>query len=53
MVPLKIDNKQPWKTVYEVIGDDYFEQSDVKVPRKFLLKCKKEFNVSHFIPVKV
>ena len=54
MVPEKeTDNKQPWRTIYEVIDDDYFEKSDVKFPKTFLIKCNKQFNEPDFILVKV
>ena len=29
--------KQSWKIIYEVIENNYFEQSDVKFPKYFLL----------------
>ena len=31
----------------------WFLQSDVKLPREFVPKCRKEFNVSYFIPVEI
>ena len=33
-----LDGKKPWKKFYEVIGDEYFKQSDVEFPKDFLLK---------------
>ena len=46
-------SKQHWKTIYEVIDYDCFEQPDTNPPREFLTKCKREYNVVHFIPVGV
>ena len=45
--------KKTWNTIYEVIGDEYFEQYDVEFPKEFLIEYKKEYNVSHFIPVEI
>ena len=42
-----------WKTIYEVIKDGYFKQSDVDFPKEFILKFRTEYNVSLFIPVEV
>ena len=53
MVNLKTDAKEPRKTIYKVTENNYFEQSDVKFPREFLLKFKRDYNVPHFIPVEV
>ena len=51
MVPGKTtDAEQPWKTKYEVIDDNYFQQSDVKFPINSPLKFKKEYNVTRFYP---
>ena len=41
MFKKKTDAKQPWKTINEIIEDEYFEQYDVKFPKEVLLKCKK------------
>ena len=41
----KTDAKQPWKKIYEVIDDEYFEKYDVEFLKEFLLKCKKLYNV--------
>ena len=49
----KMNTKQQWNKIYEVIDDEYFEQSDVKFTKEFLIKCKKQFNETHFIPVEV
>ena len=41
MVPVEItDAEQPWKTIYGVIEDNYFEQSDVNFLKYFLLIFK-------------
>ena len=49
-VPGKIiDAKQPYKILYKVIDDEQLEESDIELSKHFLLKCKKEYNVSHFI----
>ena len=45
------DIKQTWKTIYEVIDNNQFEQPGVNFPKDFLLKCKQQFNGSYFIPV--
>ena len=47
------DTEQPRKAIYEVIDNDYFEQSDVKLPKEWPLKFKKQSNETQVIPVKV
>ena len=32
------DEKQPWKTIHEVMEDDYFNESKVKNSKEFLMK---------------
>ena len=48
-----MNTKQQWNKIYEAIDYDYFEQSDVKFTKQFLIKCKKQFNETNFIPVEV
>ena len=48
-----MNTKQQWNKIYDVIDDEYFEQSNVKFTKEFLIKCKKQFNETHFIPVEV
>ena len=48
-----MDTKEPWKTIYDVIGNEYFEKLDVKFPRELKLKCRRKFNGPHFIPLEV
>ena len=50
---LKILDGKTWRRIIEVTDDEYFKQSDVKFTKEFLLKFRKEVNVSHFIPVDV
>ena len=47
------DEKYPRKTIYEVIEDDYFDESYVNILKKFLTKCRTEFNVTQSIPHEV
>ena len=44
-------HNKTWKTFYEVIDDEHYKQLDVEFPKNLPLKLKREFNVSHFIPV--
>ena len=54
MVPGKTtDAKQPWKTKYEVIDDNYFQQSDVKFAINSPLNLKKSTMLHVFTPVEV
>ena len=41
------------KTIYEVINDEYFKQSDIEFTKECLLKHRQQFNVSHFTHVDV
>ena len=45
--------KKLWKTIYEVIKDDYFDESKLKNLKEFLMKFNTEYNVTQFIPHKV
>ena len=45
--------KNPQKIIYEVIEDDYFDESNVKFLEQFLTKCITEFNIPPFIPREV
>ena len=49
----KLNEKNLWETVYEVIDDECFRQLDVEFIKYFILLYKTEFNVSHFILVDV
>ena len=42
--------KQPQRTIYEVIENDYLNESKVKFPIESPIKCRAEFNVPQFIP---
>ena len=42
-----------WKNIYEVIENDYFDESKVKFTKQFLTECETECNVPQFIPHKV
>ena len=45
-----------WKNmenIYEIIEDEYFDDSKVKSPKEFLTKCISEYNVPRFIPLEV
>ena len=54
MVPVKITySEQTWKTIYEVVEDNYFEQYDVNFLKQFLIIFKVQYNDSHLIPVEV
>ena len=52
-VPEKHLTKKYWKKIHEVNNDEYFKISDVEYSIQLLLKCREDFNVSHFIPVDV
>ena len=45
--------KNPQKTIYKFIEDEYIDKSKVKLPKQFLKKCKAEYNVPQFIPHEV
>ena len=51
--PGKLYTEKLWKKIYEVIDDEYFKQLDIEIPEEFLLKCRQEYNISHFIPVDI
>ena len=38
------------RKIYQLIEDDYFDESKVKLPKDLLIKCKEEFNSPRFIP---
>ena len=45
--------KNPHKIIYEVIEEDYFDESKLTPPKHFLMECREEYNVSQLIPHKV
>ena len=47
------DEKPPWKTIYELIEYEYFDESRVKPPKQFLTKFKAEYNIPRLIPHEV
>ena len=40
-----------WRTIYEVIEEAYFEESDF--PDDFIKKCKDNANESQWVPLEV
>ena len=47
----KVNEKQ-WRTIYEVIEEDYFEESGI-FPDDFIKLCKDNANESQFVPLEV
>ena len=45
--------KKTRKTIYEVPVEKYLEKIHMKLPKEFILKCKKFFNEPNFIPVEL
>ena len=45
--------KEITETIYDVIEDDYFDESNVKFSKEFLMKCKAVDNVPQLIPYDV
>ena len=45
-------NPTPWKTIYEIMDEKYFDELKVKYHKDFLMICNSEFKVPQFIPLK-
>ena len=41
------------ENIYEIIEDEYFDDSKVKSPKEFLTKFISEYNVPRIVPLEV
>ena len=50
MFRIRLQMKNVWKIIYDVIEYYYFYESKVKFPKYFLMKYRAEYNIPKFVP---